>query len=222
MRQYSMDRWIQSDIVRGKKIGALVKKIEAKIDFEAKKCEGVTVACCVVSSFCQPVGEMKGPGEAETEQEMQEHLASGIKDVLKEAVLFDTYKMKQKGRGYSFLLIFKTGEAAVEYAGYKQVHKYKECPMNVTLMANMIAKRDYTKKSKNFQDDPAYTALDDGRRIITTTAAAQIATKKSATAPERALWLSQHPWDRAHADSAILETHFKETRAGQLAGTSYL
>ena len=210
-----MDRWIQSDIVRGKKIGALVKKIEAKVDFEAKKSEGVTVACCVVSSFCQPLGEKKGPVEAATEQEMQEHLVSELKDVLKEAVLFDTYKMKQKGRGYSFVLIFKTKEAAVEYAGYKQVHKYKECPMNVTLLTNMIAKRDFTKKSKNFQDDPAYTAVDDNRRIIATTTA-QLAAKNSATGPDRVTWSSQHPWDRAHGDSAILETHFKETRAGEL------
>ena len=209
MKQYFMDRWILSDLIRSKNIGVQVQEIEDKLDFETRKSDGVTVACCVVANFynCKSESEV-------TEKEVQESLAS-VQEVLKEVVLVKTFKTKYKGQGHSVVLIFKTEEEALKFADYKQVHTFKDAPLNVILLSNMVAKQDFTKKAKDFEDDSAYTDADDNRRIIVTTTAT-IANKNSASGKDRALWLSQHPWDTWSPElKATLEKHLKETRTGE-------
>ena len=209
MKQYLMDKWIQSDLIRSKNIRAQVKEIEVKLDLEARKSEGVTVACCVVVNLYN----LKTESEV-TELDVQLSLVNE-QAVLKEVVLVKTFKTKHKGRGHSFVLIFKTEEAALKFSDYKQVHKFRDSSLNVIMLTNMVAKQDFTKKAKDFEDDPAYAAADDSRRIIVTTTAT-IANKNSASGKDRALWLSQHPWDTWSPElAAILENHFKETRTGQ-------
>ena len=111
--------------------------------------------------------------------------------------------------GHSFVLIFKTKEAAIEFADCKQVHKFKDSTLNVVLLSNMVARKDFTNKAKDFEDDPAYTAADDSRRIMVTTAVTS-ANKNYVSGKDRDLRLSE-----TQAVSERLGSYFKETRTGQ-------
>ena len=71
MKQYLMDIWIQTSLIRKKSIVVQVQKIEDKVEFDASgsKSDGVNMACCVVANFFISKSESEV-----TEQEILESL----------------------------------------------------------------------------------------------------------------------------------------------------
>ena len=203
MKQYLMDIWIQTSLIRKKSIVVQVQKIEDKVEFDASKSDGVNMACCVVANFFISKSESEV-----TEQEILESLSSE-QELLRDVVLVKTFKTSGH-LGHSFVLIFKTKEAAIEFADNKQVHKFKDSPLNIILLSNMVARKEFTSRVKDFEDDPANTDADDSRRIMVTTTVTS-AKKNSASGKDRAIWLSE-----TQAASERLGSYFKETRTGQL------
>ena len=204
-------------LIRNKGIRLQMQEIEDKVDFDGHRSDGVDMACCVVARF------LISKSESElTEQEILGSLSSEH-ELLNNVVLMKTFHGKKASghrRGYSIVLTFKTKEAALEFADYRKVNKFKDSNMNVILLSNMVARKKFTNEAKDFEDDPAYTTADDSRRIIVATNvvndrknspshwASGFKDFKDCAAED--LWLS-----KAQAVSEKLGSYFKETSTGQ-------
>jgi hypothetical protein len=156
MRQFARDHWCQEEVRRARGNECLLGKIEAKIDFQAKRKAGVTQGHCVVAT-------LRGPHVEETD------LLDGLPEEVEELEMVNQQDVTTEGSNLkieSFVLIFNSDTAAIKFAETKSQHKFKGSPMKVSLLTNLLTLRRFSKKAKNFKDDPSFSTADSPRRVV--------------------------------------------------------
>ena len=174
LRQWSRERGAAEVVGRDAALEARLARIEAKIDFPGRRKEGVTQGLCVVAAYReQVIGEV----------ELLDSLPEEVEEV---------EKVEERPQHGDFVLMLASEEEAVKFARAGKL-EFKGVGMAVELLTDMMTRRRFAHKAKNFKDDAQFGARDDSRRVAV-------------------------PWPGGSPEElAEVERHLRETRPGLLS-----